>query len=193
MSESDAIDNFHKAIKEGSPEEKVRAWLQLTRDESGHSKQGVNCLYLQLYIDFLTLIQDWMNTLIPHLELVSSNVEGPHPSCVFSYTVQPDNCNRLQNLHGGCAATLFDWCTTLPVALVNKPGFWQHLGVSRTLNVTYMRPVPVGTEVLIECSITQIGRKLASLHGSMRRRKDNLLLATAEHGKVNIDADLAKM
>ncbi|KAI1058827.1 hypothetical protein LB507_003784 [Fusarium sp. FIESC RH6] len=176
MSASDAIDNFHKAIKEGSPEEKVRAWLQLTRDESGHSKQG-----------------DWMNTLIPHLELVSSNVEGPHPSCVFSYTVQPDNCNRLQNLHGGCAATLFDWCTTLPVALVNKPGFWQHLGVSRTLNVTYMRPVPVGTEVLIECSITQIGRKLASLHGSMRRRKDNLLLATAEHGKVNIDADLAKI
>ncbi|CAG7560204.1 unnamed protein product [Fusarium equiseti] len=176
MSESKAIDNFHKAIKEGSPEEKVRAWLQLTRDESGHSKQG-----------------DWMNTLIPHLELVSSNVEGPHPSCVFSYTVQPDNCNRLQNLHGGCAATLFDWCTTLPVALVNKPGFWQHLGVSRTLNVTYMRPVPVGTEVLIECSITQIGRKLASLHGSMRRRKDNLLLATAEHGKVNIDADLAKI
>jgi hypothetical protein len=41
MSESKAIDNFHKAIKEGSPEEKVRAWLQLTRDESGHSKQGV--------------------------------------------------------------------------------------------------------------------------------------------------------
>jgi acyl-coenzyme A thioesterase PaaI-like protein len=56
-----------------------------------------------------------------------------------------------------------------------------------------MRPVPVGTEVLIECSITQIGRKLATLHGTMRRRKDNLLLATAEHGKVNIDADLAKL
>ncbi|KAF5238653.1 hypothetical protein FAUST_5379 [Fusarium austroamericanum] len=160
----------------GNPEDKIRAWLQLTINESGHSKQG-----------------DWMNTLVPHLELVSSNAEGPHPSCVFSYTVQPDNCNRLQNLHGGCAATLFDWCTTLPIALVNKPGFWQHLGVSRTLNVTYMRPVPVGTEILIECTITQIGRKLATLHGTMRRREDNLLLATAEHGKVNIDADIAKM
>ncbi|KAF4503660.1 hypothetical protein FAGAP_106 [Fusarium agapanthi] len=148
MSDTKPTDNHSKTLKEGSPEERVKVWLQLSQNDNGHSKQG-----------------DWMNTLIPHLQLVSTNAEGPHPSCVFSYTVQPDNCNRLQNLHGGCAATLFDWCTTLPLALVNKPGFWQHMGVSRTLNVTYMRPVPVGTEVLIECSITQAGKKLASLHG----------------------------
>ncbi|KAF5694593.1 hypothetical protein FDENT_1027 [Fusarium denticulatum] len=172
MSESKPTDDHRKILKEGSPEERVKVWLQLSQNDNGHSKQG-----------------DWMNTLIPHLQLVSTNAEGPHPSCVFSYTVQPDNCNRLQNLHGGCAATLFDWCTTLPLALVNKPGFWQHMGVSRTLNVTYMRPVPVGTEVLIECSITQVGKKLASLHGSMRRRSDNLLLATAEHGKGTLMND----
>ncbi|KAF5000965.1 hypothetical protein FGRMN_1335 [Fusarium graminum] len=139
MSDPESTDNPRKTLKEGSPEDKIRAWLQITRDESGTSKQG-----------------DWMNTLIPHLEFVSSNVEGPHPSCVFSYTVQPDNCNRLQNLHGGCAATLFDWCTTLPIALVNKPGFWQHLGVSRTLSVTYMRPVPKSELEFVHDTVTRL-------------------------------------
>ncbi|KAM5348214.1 hypothetical protein ACJ41O_008038 [Fusarium nematophilum] len=162
---------YREALLRGTPEEKVNAWLQLTRDESGHLKAG-----------------DWMHSLIPHLFLVSLNAEGPHPSCTFSYTVQPDNCNRLQNLHGGCAATLFDWCTTLPLALVNRPGFWLGMGVSRTLNVTYMRPVPVGEEVLIECEIVQVGKKLATLRGAMRRRRDNLLLAVCEHESMLLTA-----
>ncbi|KAM0431843.1 hypothetical protein ACHAPT_005094 [Fusarium lateritium] len=157
-----------------SPEEKINTWLQLTRDESGHLKAG-----------------DWMHSLVPHISLVSVDSEK---SCTFLFTVQPDNCNRHRSLHGGCAASLFDYLTTLPIALVNRPGFWQSMGVSRTLNVTYMRPVPVGEEVLIECEIIQVGRKLATLRGTMRRRSDGLLMATCEHGKVNIDADLeAKM
>lgn len=131
-----------------------------------------------------------MGTLLPNLHLVSTNPSGPHPSCTFSYTVQPDNCNRLQNLHGGCAATLFDYCTTLSLAMVNRPGFWSFMGVSRTLNVTYMRPVPVGEEVLLQCEIVQIGKKLATLRGTMKRRSDGLLLAVCEHGKVNIDSDV---
>ncbi|KAF5004515.1 hypothetical protein FDECE_8999 [Fusarium decemcellulare] len=135
---AESTADYSSVLKGGTPEEKVNAWLELTRDEAGHFKAG-----------------DWMQTLVPHLFLVSLNPKGPHPSCTFSYTVQPDNCNRLQNLHGGCTATLFDWCTTLPLAMVNRPGFWQGLGVSRTLNVTYMRPVPVGEEVLLECEIVQ--------------------------------------
>lgn len=135
-----------------------------------------------------------MSSLVPYLKLVSvADPAGPHPSCRFSYTVQPDNCNRLENLHGGCAATLFDYCTTLPLALINRPGFWQFMGVSRTLNVTYLRPVAVGVEVLLDCEIVQVGKKLATLRGTMRKRSDNTLLAVCEHGKVNIDADLAKL
>ncbi|KAF7543557.1 hypothetical protein G7Z17_g10639 [Cylindrodendrum hubeiense] len=173
----EAADSASAAEREillnGTPDEKVNTWLKLTMNDRGRPRAG-----------------EWMSSLVPHLKLVSTNPEGPHPSCAFSYVVQPDNCNRLDNLHGGCAATLFDFCTTLPLALVNRPGFWQFMGVSRTLNVTYMRPVPVGEEVLIECEIVQAGKKLATLRGAMRRRSDNTLLAVCEHGKVNIDADL---
>ncbi|KAH8735958.1 hypothetical protein BGZ61DRAFT_489774 [Ilyonectria robusta] len=150
----------------GTPDEKINTWLKLTKNDQGRLKAG-----------------EWMRSLIPNLKLVSTNPTGPHPSCTFAYTVQPENCNRLDNLHGGCAATLFDFSTTLPLALVNRPGFWEFMGVSRTLNVTYMRPVPVGEEVLLECEIVQVGRKLATLRGVMRRRSDNALLAVCEHGK----------
>lgn len=130
-----------------------------------------------------------MSILVPHLSLHDFTATGPHPSITFSYTVQPDHCNRLQNLHGGCAATVFDYCTTLPLCLVNKPGFWQFMGVSRTLNVTYLRPAPVGEELLVECEILQIGKKMATLKGTMRRKRDGQITAICEHGKFNIDPE----
>ncbi len=134
-----------------------------------------------------------MASLMPHLELHSLNPKGPHPSITFTYTVQEDHGNRMNNLHGGCAATLFDFCTTMPLTLISKPGFWQYLGVSRTLNVTYMRPAPVGEEVLIHCEVIQAGKSLATLRGSMRRKSDGVLLSVCEHGKVSTDPPVSKM
>lgn len=131
-----------------------------------------------------------MSILVPHMSLHSFNENGPHPSATFLYTVQPDHCNRMQNLHGGCAATLFDWCTTLPLAMINRPGFWQFMGVSRTLNVTYLRPAPAGEELLIEAEIVQVGKKMATLKGTMRRKRDGMVTAVCEHGKFNVDPEV---
>jgi acyl-coenzyme A thioesterase 13 len=128
-----------------------------------------------------------MNALLPHLTLESTSPSGPHPGATFAFTVQPDHCNRLQNLHGGCAATLFDFCTTLPLALVARPGFWLYLGVSRSLNVTYLRPVACGEPVLVECEIVQVGQRLCTLRGVLRRRRDCMVMALCEHGKFNTD------
>ncbi|KAH7150043.1 HotDog domain-containing protein [Dactylonectria estremocensis] len=157
----------------GTPDEKIKTWLKLTMNDQGRPRAG-----------------EWMSSLLPNIKLVSTDPTGPHPSCTFSFVVHPEHCNRLDNLHGGCAASLFDFLTTLPLALINRPGFWHFMGVSRTLNVTYMRPVPAGEEVLIECEIVQAGKKLATLRGVMRRRSDKALLAVCEHGKVNIDSDV---
>jgi acyl-coenzyme A thioesterase 13 len=91
---------------------------------------------------------------------------------------------------------------------ISKPGFWR-FSVSRTLNVTYMRPIPEGEVVLIESEVVHAGKNLgrrmrsqsseclltllASLRGSMRRKSDGAVLTLCEHGKVNIDPPASKL
>ncbi|CZS92237.1 related to thioesterase family protein [Rhynchosporium agropyri] len=130
--------------------------------------------------------QGWAASLIrENLVLVSASTNPGRT--VFSYTVQPSHCNRLGNLHGGCTSTIFDMCTTSALAPIAKPGFWAFAGVSRTLNVTYLRPVPVGEKVLVESEVVHAGKRLCSLMGVIRRESDGAVLATCEHGKVSID------
>lgn len=97
------------------------------------------------------------------------------------------------NLHGGCTSTIFDACTTSALAPIARPGYWAFLGVSRTLNVTYIRPVPVGTEVLVESRVVHAGKRMAVLVGTMRRRGDGEVVAVCEHGKVSVDVQAAKL
>lgn len=84
----------------------------------------------------------------------------PQTGAKFELDIKPAMCNRMGNLHGGAAATIFDMCTTIAAAPLAKEGFWDFGGVSRTLSVTYMRPVPVNIKVLVECTVMQIGKRL---------------------------------
>jgi acyl-coenzyme A thioesterase 13 len=125
---------------------------------------------------------------MPHLTLLSTSLT-PTPTCTYLYTVQQEHTNRVNTLHGGCIATLFDYCTSVVICLVSKPGFWEFVGVSRTLNTTYLRPAEVGAEVEIVCELVAIGRQLCQLRGTMRRRgKEGEVFASCEHGKFNMDS-----
>lgn len=135
-------------------------------------------------------LQNWMSSCVPFLKLHSWSMDDPnHPKVVFKYTIQKNNCNGSGNAHGGHVASLFDLVTSMPLTLINKPGFWFWLGVSRTLNVTYLKPIPLGEEILVEAEILSIGRKLATIRGTMTRESDGALLTVCEHGKVNTDPE----
>lgn len=93
------------------------------------------------------------------MKLVSAS-SSPVGKTVFEFQVKENHVNGLGNLHGGCCATLFDWCTTTAIVPVSRPDFWIFKGVSRTLNVTYLRPVPEGEVVLIESEVVHMGKRL---------------------------------
>ncbi|KAK3991312.1 HotDog domain-containing protein [Cladorrhinum sp. PSN332] len=140
---------------------------------------------------------EWTNTLLPFLHLTSTSLpsspSSATASCTFTFTIHPQHTNRLGNLHGGAIATLFDFCTSCALSLISRPGFWHYLGVSRTLNTTYLRPAVGGSTVKIECEIIQIGKRICTLRGTMRRTEDDVVLAVCEHGKVNTDPEVAKV
>jgi acyl-coenzyme A thioesterase 13 len=94
-----------------------------------------------------------------HLHLLSATAT-PAATVTYAFTVTPAFCNRFGALHGGAAALIFDICTTTALATVARPGFWLDGGVSRNLNVTYLRPVMAGTECLVEGEVVQAGRRL---------------------------------
>lgn len=81
-------------------------------------------------------------------------------SVTFSLDVRPELCSRTGNLHGGAAALVFDMCTGMAVAPLATVEGWRFGGVSRNLNVSYLRPVPVGTVVDVVCEVVSLGKSL---------------------------------
>ena len=69
-------------------------------------------------------------------------------------------CNPAGNLHGGAAATICDCCTSIPLALVRRPGLWELRGVSRTINMVYMHAIPNGEEVEVTGKVVSMGKRL---------------------------------
>lgn len=118
---------------------------------------------------------------------LESATPGPPARATFRMLVTPSMTNALNNLHGGCAATIIDILTSIPVMAVGTPGVFQYGGVSRNLNVTYLRPVPVHTEIRVVCEVTQIGKRLALLRAEIRRVEDDVLCMLSEHQKANVD------
>ena len=124
------------------------------------------------------------------VKIVSAST-SPLPTVVSRITITPDLCQSLGNLQGGATSLIFDCCTTFPLALIGKgESWWEVVGVSRTLNVTYLDAVKAGEEVEVTGEVMKVGKKLTHTRGLMRKveaGEPGKIVATCEHGKVNLD------
>jgi acyl-coenzyme A thioesterase 13 len=112
---------------------------------------------------------------------VSQDTQSVH----YAFTVLPKLCNRGRNLHGGAATTIFDILTSTAMLTIAKPGYWDMLGVSRTLTVSFLRPLPLGTKVFVDCEVVAAGKNLAHLKGIMKTA-DGKVCITCTHDKAAV-------
>lgn len=127
----------------------------------------VQALYDELTAPLPSGESVWFDALpLHHARLVSASASTR--STLWSFTCAPALCNKGGNLHGGCAATLLDSLTSTALLTIAKPGFLDGGHVSRTLSCTYLRPVPMGAECVVECWVVAAGRRTACVRGEIR-------------------------
>lgn len=91
-------------------------------------------------------------------------------------------CNKSGNLHGGAAATIMDNLTSTALITIMKDGFLDGGHVSRTITMSYLRPVPDGSRVRVECEVQSAGRNTANVEG--RLYVNDKLAVTCVHDKA---------
>ncbi|MCJ1325916.1 hypothetical protein MMC10_002579 [Thelotrema lepadinum] len=128
----------------------------------------------------------------PHITILSATLT-PKPTLEISFAVKPQHANSGGNFHGGAIATLFDYVTSIALMLPQKEGMFRLGGVSRGLNCVYLRPAPVGSEVLLRAEVEAVGKRMALVRGTMARASDGAVIATCTHDKANTDPPLSKL
>lgn len=123
---------------------------------------------------------------------------GPEGSTLYELHVDEKYANLNNIMHGGATATIFDMATMSALGPLSRPGYWFFMGgISRSLNVSFLRAVPTGTTVRIRSWVVQIGKTMAMIRGEMFSGGDGnggdgadypkkTIYAVAEHHKVHL-------
>ncbi|OJD18293.1 hypothetical protein AJ78_01669 [Emergomyces pasteurianus Ep9510] len=124
--------------------------------------------------------------LMQDLRLIDVNPAG---GAIWELTVTEFWSNLNGVMHGGAYGVIFDMCTAISMCPISRDGYWEFLaGVTRSLNISYLKAVPIGTTVYIRANIIQHGRTMALMSATMESRDGKVVYATAEHHKVNTPA-----
>ncbi|CAG8974225.1 hypothetical protein HYALB_00007388 [Hymenoscyphus albidus] len=122
--------------------------------------------------------------LMKNLKLVAATPKG---TTTYELLIDERYSNLNGVMHGGAAGVIFDMCTTTALGPLSKEGYWDFLGgVTRTLGLSYLKGVAVGTTVRIHSEVIQAGRTMALIRGSMESLDGKTVYCTCDHHKVHV-------
>lgn len=76
--------------------------------------------------------------------------------------------------------------TTTALCPIARPGFWEFMGgVTRSLNISYLKAVPIGARVRLNSKVVGVGKQMAMIRGDMTSLDGKTVYCTVEHHKVN--------
>jgi acyl-coenzyme A thioesterase 13 len=102
---------------------------------------------------------------------------------IFEITIQPYLCSKMRTLHGGAGCTLLDMLTSAILTFMARPGSLEAGHVSRTMTMTYLRPIQEGQTVVVECRPVSVGKNYANVYGEIRTL-DGKVCVTCTHDKA---------
>ncbi len=129
--------------------------------------------------------EDWASRTMSECTFISCSPTAN--TIILELTIQPFLGNMGSNLHGGAASTILDNATSTALHVLAKHDAGNFGAVSRTLTITYLRPVPVGTRVRVESEVVTHGKTMANIRGAIRTL-DGKVCVTCTHDKVIIPA-----
>ncbi|EMD67618.1 hypothetical protein COCSADRAFT_34417 [Bipolaris sorokiniana ND90Pr] len=127
---------------------------------------------------------DFDNQVMNSLELVDATTDG---TVTYEMFMAPNFSNLNNVMHGGAAGVIFDMSTTTALCPLARPGFWEFMGgVTRSLNISYLKAVPIGVKVRLNSKVVSIGKQMAMIRGDMTSLDGKTTYCTVEHHKVNV-------
>lgn len=117
------------------------------------------------------------------LTSVTAETDTTNAKSTYTIAVPPllSNNRVTKNMHGGAIATFSDMATSMAVLGCRNAG--TDSGVTRNLNVTYLRPPVEGESILMESEVLQLTKRLVTVRGVMKRASDGTVLAICQHDK----------
>ena len=114
------------------------------------------------------------------------SVSAADHSLIYSFAPSQHYANLNNVVHGGAFGILFDMFTMTTLGTVSGLDYWEFMGgVSRSINMSFLKAARVGEELFFHCKVVQHGRTMAMVRGECFDGEGRLL-ATAEHHKVHV-------